>query len=1044
MINKVIHFAIYRRNVVFFLSAVLIIAGWMAFKSLPIDAVPDITNVQVQINTIVEGLAPEEIERNITVPIETTMNGITGVTQVRSITRFGLSQVTVVFEDDMDIYRARQLISERLQSISGDLPQDVQPQMGPISTGLGEIFYYSVEATDIKEGDARLEQLMELKALQDWYIKPRLLTVKGVAEVNAIGGFEKQFHIQPKAELLSRYGLHFDDIEEAIEKSHKNVGGGYIQQTGEQFIVQGVGLLQNIDDIKAVTVKSLETLQTITIGDIADVKLASELRTGAALVNGKESVLGIAFMLMGENSRTVSLRVAEKLEEIKKGLPEGIKVETLYDRSELVNATLGTVEHNLLTGAGLVIIILLILVGNIRAALITAMTIPLSLLFTFIIMKWQGISGNLMSLGALDFGIIVDGTVIVLDNCVRVVHEKTHHLNRALTKAELKETVFDATVEIRQAAGYGGFIIMAVFIPIFALTGIEGKMFIPMAATFVSALFGSIVISFTLAPALASAFLSAKAEDKEPWVMRKITKFYIPFLNTSLRSRSLISGVAIVSILLGIFLFSRLGGEFLPQLNEGSLALHMIRPVNVSLDQSIALQELSEELIRNEFPEVQTVFSRIGTAEIATDPMGVNVSDTYIMLKPRDEWPLLDGKKQTKDELVQRIGKALGSTIPGQRLVFSQPIQMRFNELLEGTRADVSVKVFGDDMDELAKLTREIQGVVGTVSGSGDVETELKGTSPMLRIIPKKDVLHQYGITSYEVLQVISAALGGHELGFLYDGVKRFPMVLRLNEKDRSDLEKIKKLPVGVAANLTVPLEELAEVKFVEAYSSVSRENSKRRSAVLINPRGRDTESFVTEAQALADAKVKMPAGYFSEWGGNFKNLQQARNRLMILAPLALLLVFFMIYTAFKDVKETVLIFLCVPLSLVGGVLGLNFIGLPFSISAGVGFIALSGIAVLNGVVLISYFNQLRQQGLNPGDAVRKGTIIRLRPVLMTALVDIFGFLPMLLSQGVGAEVQKPLASVVIGGIISSTILTLIVLPTFYTWITKTTEDVEI
>lgn len=1040
MINKIIYFSIYRRNVVFFLATALVIAGWVAFQKLPIDAVPDITNVQVQINTIVEGLAPEEIERNITVPIETTMNGISGVTQVRSITRFGLSQVTVVFEDDMDIYRARQLISERLQSIAGDMPQDVQPQMGPISTGLGEIFYYSVEAIDIKEGEARLEQLMELKALQDWYIKPRLLTVKGVAEVNAIGGFEKQFHIQPKAELLSQYGLHFDDIEEAIEKSHKNVGGGYIQQTGEQFIIQGVGLLQNIEDIKAVTVKSLETFQTITIGDIADVKLASELRTGAALVNGKESVLGIAFMLMGENSRTVSLRVAEKLEEIKKGLPQGIRVETLYDRSELVNATLGTVEHNLLTGAGLVVIILLILVGNIRAALITAMTIPLSLLFTFIIMKWQNISGNLMSLGALDFGIIVDGTVIVLDNCVRVVHEKTHHLKRALTKAELKETVFDATVEIRQAAGYGGFIIMVVFIPIFALTGIEGKMFIPMAATFVSALFGSIVISFTLAPALASTFLSSKAEDKEPWVMRKITKFYVPILDKSLRSRSLISGVAIIFITLGIFLFSRLGGEFLPQLNEGSIALHMIRPVNVSLDQSIAIQALSEDLLRGEFPEVQTVFSRIGTAEIATDPMGVNVSDTYVMLKPRDQWPLIDGKKQTKEELVQRIAKALGSAIPGQRLVFSQPIQMRFNELLEGTRADVSVKVFGDDLDELAKLTNELKEVIESVSGSGDVETEIKGTSPMLRITPKKEILHQYGMNSEHIMSVISVALGGEELGFLYDGVKRFPIVLRLNEKDRSDLEQIKKLPVGVTTNLTVPLSELAEIKFVEAYSSVNRENSKRRAAVLINPRGRDTESFVKEAKNLTESKVKMPPGYFVEWGGNFKNLQQARTRLMILAPMALLLVLFMIYTAFKDIKETALIFLGVPLALVGGVLALNFSGLPFSISAGVGFIALSGIAVLNGVVLISYFNQLRQQGLNPADSVRKGTIIRLRPVLMTALVDIFGFLPMLLSQDVGAEVQKPLASVVIGGIISSTILTLIVLPMFYTWIAKTTK----
>jgi len=1032
MINKIIHFSVYRRNIVFFLTAVLAIAGWFAFESLPIDAVPDITNVQVQINTIVDGLAPEEIERNITVPIETTMNGITGVTQVRSITRFGLSQVTIVFEDDMDIYRARQLISERLQSIAENLPEGVQPQMGPISTGLGEIFYYGVEATEIKQGEERLEQLMELKAIQDWYIKPRLLTVKGVAEVNSTGGFERQFHIQPKAEMMSKYGLHFDDIEEVIKKSHKNVGGGYIQQTGEQFIVQGVGLLQNIADIKAVTLKSLETFETITISDVAEVKLGSELRTGAALVNGQETVLGIAFMLMGENSRTVSVRVAKKLEEIKGGLPEGVTITTLYDRSELVNATLSTVEHNLLTGAALVFIILLILVGNARAAIITAITIPLSLLFTFIIMKWQGISGNLMSLGALDFGIIVDGTVIVLDNCVRVVHEKTQHLNRALSKEELKETVYEATVEIRKAAGFGELIIIVVFIPIFALTGIEGKMFMPMAATFIAALFGALIFSFTLAPALASLFLSTKAKDKEPWLMKTISRIYAPVLEKSLRAKAMVTSLAVFAIVLGIFLFSRLGGEFLPQLNEGSITLHMIRPVNVSLDQSISIQAISEELLRKEFPEVQTVFSRIGTAEIATDPMGVNVSDTYIMLKSLEEWPLVDGKKQTKEQLLQRIGTALGSTIPGQRLVFSQPIQMRFNELLEGTRADVSVKVFGDNLDELAKLTNELKEVIASVPGSGDVETEIKGTSPMLRIIPLKSALHQYGMNNEQIMSVISAALGGVELGYLYDGVKRFPIVLRLNEKDRSDLEQIKKLPVGVATNLTVPLSELAEIKFVEAYSSVTRENSKRRAAVLINPRGRDTESFVKEAQHLVETKVKIPAGYFVEWGGNFKNLQQARTRLMILAPMALLLVLFMIYTAFKDIKETALIFLGVPLALVGGVLGLNFSGLPFSISAGVGFIALSGIAVLNGVVLISYFNQLRDQGVESTEVVRKGTLIRLRPVLMTALVDIFGFLPMLLSQGVGAEVQKPLASVVIGGIISSTILTLLVLPTLY------------
>lgn len=1043
MINKIIHFSVYRRNIIFFLTAVLAIAGWMAFERLPIDAVPDITNIQVQINTTVEGLAPEEIERNITFPIETTMNGISGVIQVRSITRIGLSQVTVVFEDDVDIYRARQLVSERLQSIAGNLPDKVQPQLGPVSTGLGEIYYYAVEATEVKTGPERIEQLMELRAIQDWYVKPRLLTVKGVAEINTIGGFERQYHIQPNSEKMSYYGLHFDDIEDALEKSHKNVGGGYIQQTGEQFIVQGYGLLQNIDDIKGLTVKSLETFKTITIGDIADVQLATELRTGAALVGGKETVVGTAFMLMGENSRTVSQRVDKKIQEIKKDLPAGVTIQTLYDRSELVNATLGTVEHNLMIGAGLVIIVLVLLVGNVRAAIITAITIPLSLLFTFIIMKWRGISGNLMSLGALDFGIIVDGTVIVLDNCVRMVHDKTRHLKRPLSKEELKQTIVEATVEIRQAAGFGELIIIVVFIPIFALTGIEGKMFVPMAAAFIAALLGALAFSFTLAPALASTFLSTRAVDKEPRLMKWISRLYAPILEKSLKFRWAIIALAVVSSISGFILFARLGGEFLPQLNEGSIALHMIRPVNISLDQSIALQELSEKMIK-EFPEVQTVFSRIGTAEIATDPMGVNVSDTYIMLKPKKDWPLVDGKRQTKDQLVQRIGKALGSSIAGQRLVFSQPIQMRFNELLEGTRADVSVKVFGDDMTELAKTTQEIQEVIKKVPGSGDVETEIKGTSPMLRITPKKEVLHQYGITHQEMLQVISTALGGEELGYLYDGVKRFPIVLRLNEQDRSNLDQIRKLPVAVHTNLAVSLSDLADIKFVEAYSSVSRENSKRRAAVLINPRGRDTEGFVKEAQGKVEAQVKMPAGYFQEWGGNFKNLQEARKRLMVLAPLAMLLVFFMIYTAFKDIKETILIFLGVPLALVGGVLGLKLNGLPFSISAGVGFIALSGIAVLNGVVLISYFNQLIKTGLTPTETVKKGTLIRLRPVLMTALVDIFGFLPMMLSTGVGAEVQKPLASVVIGGIISSTVLTLLVLPNMYTWIARREKDVEI
>ncbi len=1031
MISKIIHFSVYHRGVVLALTLLAAIVGWMGYQSLPIDAVPDITNVQVQVNTQVEGLVPEEIERNVTFPVETAMSGIAGVLQVRSITRFGLSQVTVVFEDDMDIYRARQLVSERLQTVAGQLPNNVHPKLGPVSTGLGEVYYYAVEAEKVETGEARTLQLMELRALQDWFIKPRLLTVKGVAEINTIGGHEKQFHIQPNPQLMGRYGLHFSDIEEALEKTNQNVGGGYVEQTAEQFLVQGIGLLKDIDDIKAVPVKALETFKTLTIGDIASVGLAKELRTGAALVRGEEAVVGTVMMLMGENSRTVSMRVAERIKEIQKGLPPGFKIEALYDRSDLVNATLGTVIHNLLTGASLVVLVLLFLVGNVRAALITAVTIPLSLLITFFVMNRQGISGNLMSLGALDFGIIVDGAVIVLDNCVRFVHDRVKALGRKLTSDELKEAVYEAAIEIRTAAGFGELIIVVVFLPIFALVGIEGKMFKPMAATFSIAVIAALVLSFTTAPALASLFLTGNVADKEPWLMRKIRALYTPVLNLSLRHRLATVGIGAASILIGGLLFSRLGGEFLPQLDEGSLTVQLVRPVNISLTQSIALQEKSEKLI-GEFPEVAVVFSRLGTAEVATDPMGVNLADTYIMLKPHEEWPEIDGDRRSKQELSKAILARLEQELPGQRALLSQPIQMRFNELLEGTRADISVKVFGDEMDQLSRVTKEIAEVIGKVPGAGDVEVELKGTSPLLKVTPKRGILNKLGVSNREVLETVGIAIGGDEVGFLYEGVKKFPIVLRLSEKDRSDLNSIRSLPVGISTTSTFPLSEAAVVEFDEAYGSVSREQSKRRAAVMINPRGRDTESFVKEAQAEVEKAVKLPAGYYVEWGGNFKNLEEARSRLLILTPIALALVLMMIYTAFRNIFQTALIFVCVPLALVGGVLGLTLNGLPFSISAGVGFIALSGIAVLNGVVLMNYFNDLRKRKMHGEALVREGTLIRLRPVLMTALVDIFGFLPMMLSTGVGAEVQKPLASVVIGGIVSSTILTLVVLPTLY------------
>ena len=688
-------------------------------------------------------------------------------------------------------------------------------------------------------------------------------------------------------------------------------------------------------------------------------------------------------------------------------------------------------EHNLILGAALVIIILFLLVGNIRAALITAIIIPLSLLFTFILMRYFGISGNLVSLGALDFGIIVDGAVIVLDNCVRKIHDNTQSLKRQLTSQELKKSVHEATLEIRKSAGFGELIIIVVFLPVFAFVGIEGKMFIPMAATFIFAIFSALILSFTFVPALASLILKGKVEDKEPWIMLKLYQIYQPALDWSLKSRRAVITIGIASVVVGAILFAKLGGEFLPQMDEGSIAIQFIRPVTIGISHSVALEERSQNIIKS-FAEIKDVFARIGTAEISTDPMGPNIADTYLMLKPTKEWPKINGKRRTKAELIQAIVKELEETSPGQRILVSQPIQLRFNELMEGTRADISLKIFGEDQAKITEIAEQAIAVIQKVKGAGDVELEAKGTVTVLDVSPNKEKLKRMNVSSKEVLETIGVAMGGHEVGTFYDGMKKFPIVIRLKDEDRSNMQAIKSLPVGIAGNATLPLSEVADLKFVEAYSSFSREQTKRRIAVLINPRDRDTESFVEEAQAKVQDSIKLPPGYYMEWGGNFKNLNEAKNRLLILAPLALLLVLLMIYAAFKNVLETAIIFMCVPLALVGGVIGLLVAGIPFSISAGVGFIALSGIAVLNGVVLVSFFNELRAKGIQGKDLVKQGALLRLRPVLMTALVDIFGFLPMALSTGMGAEVQRPLASVVVGGIISSTLLTLIVLPTLY------------
>jgi cobalt-zinc-cadmium resistance protein CzcA len=1007
----------------------LLIFGYKSFQSLSIDAVPDITNTQVQINTQVTGLVPEEIERMVTFPIEYSMNGIPDVETVRSISRFGISQVTVIFEEDTNILTARQLVSEKLQNI--ELPSGIKPEMGPISTGLGEIFHYSVSAKAVEtDPDKRLVQLMELRSLQDWFIKPRLLTVKGVTEVNTIGGYEKQFFIQPDIKKMSKYGIHFDDIENAIEQTNVNVGGGYIQQTGEQLLVRGVGLLKSFKDIRNVVVKRLSDYQIIKVGDIAEVKYDKQIRTGAATVNGAESIIGTAFMLLGENSRSVSIAVDDKLKSIGNNLPEWVQLDVLYDRSDMVDSTLGTVEHNLILGAALVIIFLLLLVGNLRAAIITSVVIPISLLITFILMKWQNVSGNLMSLGALDFGIIVDGAVIVIENCVRKLQNEGTKLKRELSREEVKRVVTEAAIEIRSAAGFGELIVIIVFVPLFALTGVEGKMFGPMAQTFIMALCSALVLSFTLVPALAATFLSGKTKDKKPYLMGLAERGFSPLLEKALNFKRVVLGIGVSAIVAGVVMFSQMGSEFIPQLDEGDFALQFIRPANINTENSVKLQMLSEQVTKT-FPQVKNVFGRTGAAEVATDPMGVNISDTYVMLNPIADWPG-DSDIKTKKDLIEAIKDKIELHIPGQVIMVSQPVELRFNELLEGTRADVSAKVFGEDLDLIIGYAKEVAAVVGDIEGAGEVESESKGKSPMLQYTPKIEELAQLGVTARPVLDVISTAIGGKEIGHVYEGVRKYPIVTRLSEEERKDVMTISKLPVGISDGYTVPISQIADIDFVETFTSVSRENSQRRVAVLINPKTRDIESFVNKAKKEVKEKVKLPEGYYVEWGGSFKNLQSAKDRLSVLVPLAMLIIIGMLYAAFRNFAQVILIFACAPMALIGGVISLNILGMPFSISAGVGFIALSGISILNGVVLVTYFNRLIKDGKSVDDVVREGAMSRLRPVLMTALTDIFGFLPMMFSTGLGAEVQKPLATVVVGGIFTATILTLIVIPSLY------------
>jgi cobalt-zinc-cadmium resistance protein CzcA len=1032
MIKKVIHFCVFNPGIIIVVVLFCIGMGVVSFLNLPIDAVPDITNTQVQIITRVDGLVPEEIERKVTFPIESVLSGILGAEQTRSVTRFGISHITIVFAEKMDIYRARQLVTERLTTIIPDLPPGVTPELGPITTGLGEIYHYQVEAKEKKTGKERIRQLMDIRAVQDWFVRPRLLKVKGVTEINTIGGYEKQFHLQPNFAQMERFAVHFEDIANAVEKNNLSVGGGYVEKGIEQYLIQADGLLKNIEDIENLPVKLNKSLDIIKVKDVAKVRLAEELRNGAALVNGEEAVLGTVMMMLGENSRKVATNVALEVEKISKNLPEGFIIKPLYNRSVMVDATLSTVEKNLLFGCALVVIFLFLLVGNVQASLIVALVIPVSLLITFILMKVYNISGNLMSFGCLDFGIIIDSAVIVVDATMRAVMNFYKKTNRKLTRDEIKHQTVEATSHVFKEAFFGQLIIIIVFIPLFALSGVEGKMFTPIATTFVFALIAALVLSLTFVPALCGLFLPGKISLKKPWLMKIADAVFGPVFENTLIHKKKVLLAALVVVSFSFFIFSKMGGEFIPQLDEGSLALDIIRPAEIATSESVRQHSKTDKAIL-QFKEVEHTFSRIGTSSIPADPNGINLGDTIVMLHPKEDWPKSkNGRARTKTELVNEISDAVKREVPTQTFITTQPMQMRFNDLLEGIRADVSIKVFGPDIGELEKISRNIKDAVSHVSGTGNVQLQLKDRVPLFKVTSKIEEMRKLGFGSSTILESVSKAYQGERLGTVYEGVQRFPIMMRLDLEKRKDQEYLKNLPVGFSDELHVPFKKVADFKFEKTFHTIFRENGERRTAVLISLKDRDVESYVYEAMKSVADKVKIPSGYSIEWGGNFKNLQNAKSSLGFLVPITLAIIFFIIYMVFNNSWHALIIFSCVPLSLVGGILLLWAMGMTFSVSAGVGFIALFGISVLNGVILISHYRELQTEGHSILESVKNGTKTLLRPILMTALVDAFGFLPMMLATGLGAEVQKPLATVVVGGIISATILALLVLPLMY------------
>ncbi|EXI20952.1 cobalt-zinc-cadmium resistance protein CzcA [Acinetobacter baumannii 655555] len=1037
MFDRIIQFSINNAIWVMMFVIAWIGVGIYSYQKLSIDAVPDITNVQVQINSQANGFTAPEVEQRITYPIENAMSGIPNLEQTRSISRYGLSQVTIIFKDGTDIYWARQLINQRLQEAKSALPDSIDPQMSPISTGLGEIYQWVVKAEpNAKKADGSAYSAMDLREIQDWIIRPQLQRVQGVAEVNSIGGYNKTYVVSPDLTRLQQLQIPLTDLQDALQNNNENRGAGFIEENGQQLTVRVPGMLMSIQDIQNVTVATKNGLP-IRVADVASVSIGHDLRTGGATYNGQETVLGIAMMMMGENSKTIAKAIDDKVQEIQRSLPQGVVIETVYDRSSLVDKAIKTVAKNLIEGAILVIVILFIFLGNFRAALITACIIPLAMLFTLTGMAEQKISANLMSLGALDFGIIVDGAVVIVENCIRRLAEAQHLKGRLLTRSERFTEVFLAAKQARRPLIFGQIIIMVVYLPIFALAGVEAKMFHPMAMTVVLALLGAIILSVTFVPAAVALFITCEVKEKESRWMMTLKKGYAGLLDKAYAFRYVVVTAAVSILILTSAIATRVGSEFAPQLSEGDFALQLMRAPSTGIEESLKIQENVEKQLLKAFPEIKAIFARTGTAEVATDVMPPNISDGIVLLKPHDQWP---NPKETIDELRTRMLQFVNQ-IPGNNSEFSQPIELRFNELISGVRSDIGVKVFGDDMQVLNQEAEKIAQQLRSIPGASEVKVEQTDGLPLLNVDVNHALAAQYGLSVKSIQDIVAASIGGQSVGQILQGDRRFDFVIRLQENMRTP-QQLAQLPIRLPNGGLIQLQDVAKVENILGLAQVSRENGKRRVIVTANVRDRDLGSFVQEMQSKL-AQQKLPSGYWLGYGGQLENLASATARMQIVVPMALIMIFVLLMAVFSNFKDSLLVFSGVPFALSGGLVALWLRDIPLSMSAGVGFIALSGVAVLNGLVMLTFIKELRAT-LDVHAATWKGAVLRLRPVLMTAFVASLGFIPMALATGTGAEVQRPLATVVIGGIISSTILTLVLLPVIYRWMNEDkTKSVE-